>query len=166
MPKLRLASAGPACFAIVRSVRRDRSWRSPRSVDGFGQVSIAATCLDLVLLGLDIEAVEARGIKSENLGFRFHRQHRTGLLGDIGRNLERHELVDQPFRRPDPVVAPIENLVRSNPEQELGNDMSKIPRTRMDEWQRHGKTGIDVGFLGRDPAEIVQTWQAAMLNNE
>src|ERR1700680_2264440 len=137
MPKLRLAFPAPARFAMVRSVRRDRSCRSPRSVDGFGQVSIAATCLDLVLLGLDIDAVEARSIKSENLGLRFHRQNRTGLLGDIGRNLERHELVDQPFRRPDGVVTTVQDLVRPNPEQKFRNDMREIAWARMDEGQRN-----------------------------
>src|SRR6266850_7390243 len=128
MPTLRLAFPGPARFAMLRSVRRDRSCRSPRSVDGFGQVSIAATRLDLVLLGVDIDTVEARSVKSENLGLRFHRQNRTGLLGDIGRNLERHELVDQPFRRPDAVVATVKDLVWPDPEQELRNNMGEIPR--------------------------------------
>src|SRR5258708_38510108 len=101
MPRLRPAYLGPAGLPSVHPVQRVRSWRSPRRVDGFGQVSIAATCLDLVLLGFDIDAVEAGSIKSEDLGFRLPRQNRTRLLGGIGRNLQPHEIVDQPFRRPD-----------------------------------------------------------------
>jgi len=36
----------------------------------------------------------------------------------------------------------------------------------MDEGQRNRETGIDIGFLGRDPAEIVKARQAAVLDNE
>ena len=81
-------------------------------------------------------------------------------------NFERHELVDQPFRRPDAVVAAVQDLVRPNPEQQFGNDMGEIPRARVDEGQRHREAGIDIGFLGRDPAEIVKARQAAMLDDE
>ncbi len=36
----------------------------------------------------------------------------------------------------------------------------------MDERQRHRKTAKDIGFLHRDPAEIIQPRQAAMLDDE
>src|SRR5258705_5926362 len=119
MPRLRLAGPGVAGFAPVRSVRRDHPWRSPWRVDGFGQMGIPAACPDLLLLGFDIYAVEARRIEAKNLDFRLHRQDRTGFLGDVGGNFESHELVDQPLRRPDSVVAAIEDLVRPNPKQQL-----------------------------------------------
>src|SRR6202171_6291236 len=166
MPKFRLAFQGSAGFAAARPFRHRLSWRSPWRVYGFRQMGITAARLDLLLLGLDINAVEAGSIKSEDLGFRLHRQNRTGLLGDIGRNLERHELVDQPFRRPDGVVTTVQDLVRPNPEQKFRNDMREIAWARMDEGQRHRETGIDIGFLGRDPAEIVKARQAAMLDDE
>src|ERR1700726_3694805 len=129
-------------------------------------MGIAAARLDLLLLGFDINAIEARSVEAENLGFRLHRQDRAGLLADIVWNLERHELVDQPFRRPDAVVTAVQDLVWSDPEQEFRNDVAEIPRARMDERQRYGETSIDVGFLGRDPAEIVKARQAAMLDDE
>src|SRR5882757_11564568 len=103
MPKLRPAFPGPVRVAIARSVPRDPSCRSPRRVDGFGQMGITAARLDLLLLGLDINTVEARSIETKNLDLRLHRQNRTGLLGDIGGNFECHELVDKPLRRPDGV---------------------------------------------------------------
>src|SRR3984957_9614887 len=166
MPKFRLAFQGSAGFAAARPFRRRLSWRSPWRVYGFRQMGITAARLDLLLLGLDINAVEAGSIKSEDLGFRLHRQDRTGLLGDIGRNLERHELVDQPFRRPDGVVTTVQDLVRPNPEQKFRNDMREIAWARMDEGQRNRETGIDIGFLGRDPAEIVKARQGAKLDDE
>src|ERR1700680_237265 len=128
MPKFRLAFQGSAGFAAARPFRHRLSWRSPWRVYGFRQMGITAARLDLLLLGLDINTVEARSIKSEDLGFRLHRQNRTGLLGDIGGNFECHELVDQPLRRPDGVVAAVKDLVRSNPEQELRNDVGEISR--------------------------------------
>src|SRR6202022_4236933 len=67
---------------------------------------------------------------------------------------------------PDTVVAAVKQLVLTEPEQQLGNDMSKIARARMNERQRDGKPAIDVGFLGSDPAEIVQPRQTAVFDNE
>src|SRR5882672_4167665 len=131
MPIFRPASYESAGFATGPPLRHQHSWQSPWRVDGFGQVGIATARPDLLLLGFDINAVTARSIETKNLGFRLHRQNRTGLLGDVGRNFECHELVDQPLRRPDAVVAAVKDLVRSNPEQELGNDVSKISRARM-----------------------------------
>src|SRR5258708_21126113 len=107
-------------------------------------MGITAARLDLLLLGLDINAVEAGSIKSEDLGFRLHRQNRTGLLCDIGRNLERHELVDQPFWRPDGVVTTVTDLVRPNPEQKFTNDIREIAWARMDEGQRQRETVIAI----------------------
>src|ERR1700738_4726697 len=137
MPKFRLACHGSAGFAAARPFRLRPSWRSPWRVDGFGQVGIATARPDLLLLGFDINAIEARSVEAENLGFRLHRQDRTGLLADIVRNLERHELVDQPFRRPDAVVTTVQDLVRPNPEQKFRNDMREIAWARMDEGQRN-----------------------------
>ena len=44
--------------------------------------------------------------------------------------------------------------------------MGEIAWARVDERQSHRQAGIDVGFLGCDPAKIVEAWQAAMLDNE
>src|SRR5258706_10707539 len=112
MPKFRPACHGSAGFAAARPFRHRLSWRSPWRVYGFRQMGITAARLDLLLLGLDINAVEAGSIKSEDLGFRLHPQKPTGLLCDIGRNLERHELFDQPFWRPDGGVATLQDLVQ------------------------------------------------------
>src|ERR1700730_3025766 len=166
MPISRLAWHGSAGFATGRPPRHHRSWRSPWRVDGFGPVGITAARPDLLLLGFDVNAVKPRSIETKNLGFRLHRQNRTSLLGDIGRNLERHELVDQPFRRPDGVVTTVQDLVRTNPEQKFRNYMREIAWAPMNEGQANGGTGIDIGFLGRDPAEIVKARQAAMLDDE
>ena len=84
----------------------------------------------------------------------------------VVRNFEGHELVDQPFRRPDAVVAAVQDFVGAEPEQQLRNDMGEIARARVDERQRDGEAGVDIGLLRRDPAEIVKTRQAAMLDDE
>ncbi len=129
-------------------------------------MSITTAGLDLLLLGLDIDAVDARGVEAQDFRLGLHRQHRAGFLGDIGRDFERHELVDQPFRRPDAVVAAVQDLVGAYPEQQFGDDVGEVAGAAVDEGQRYRKAGIDVGFLGCDPAEIVQPRQPAVLDNE
>ena len=129
-------------------------------------MGIAAARADLLLLGFDIDSVESRGVKTQDLDLVLHCQNRAGLLGDFGGNFERHEFVDQPFRRPDAVIAAVEDFIRSDPEQQLRDDMGKIPGARMDERQRHRQASIDIGFLRGDPAEVVQPRQAAMLDDE
>ena len=44
--------------------------------------------------------------------------------------------------------------------------MGEIAGTRVNERQRHREAAIDVGLLRRDPAEIVEARQAAMLDDE
>ena len=82
------------------------------------------------------------------------------------RNFEGHEFVDQPFRRPDAVVAAVQELVRPNPEQQFGHDMAEIAGTGVNEGQHDSEAAVNVGLLRGDPAEIVKTRQAAVLNDE
>src|SRR5262249_30091139 len=121
---------------------------------------------DLRLLLFHVDAVEPRRVEAKDLLLRLGRQLDARLLGDIGRQLEGHELVDEPFRGPDPVVAAIEDLVLTDPEQEFRDDVGEIAWPRVDERQGHGKASIDIRLLRRDPAEIVETRQATMLDNE
>src|SRR5580692_4316312 len=92
------------------------------------------------------------------------RQSRPGLFRLLLRNLEGHEFVYQPLRRPDAVVAAVQELVRSKPEEELRHNVAEIPRARMNEWQRDREAAIHIGVLRGDPAEIVKPRQAAVFN--
>ena len=129
-------------------------------------MGVSAGRVDFLLLIRDVDAIEARRIEAENFRLVFERQGRAGLLGDVVGNLERHELVDQPFGRPDGVVAAVEQLVGPKPEEQLRHHMTEITRARVDEGQRHRQPAVDVGLLRRDPTEVVEARQAAVLDDE
>ena len=44
--------------------------------------------------------------------------------------------------------------------------MAEITGTSVNEGQRHSEAAVNVGLLRGDPAEIVKTRQAAVLNDE
>src|SRR5580704_2588006 len=94
------------------------------------------------------------------------RQSRSGLLRLLLRNLEGHEFVDQPFRRPDAVVAAVQELVRPKPEEKLRHHVAEITGASVNERQRNREAAIHVGFLRGDPAEVIEARQATMFNDE
>src|SRR3984957_16941086 len=136
------------------------------SVDGFGEMCVSPSRLDLLLLRLNVDAVQSSGVKAQDLLLRLERKNRPGLLRLFLWNLEGHEFVDQPFRRPDAIVAAVQKLVWANPEQQLGHDMAEITGAGVNEGQRDSEAAVHVGFLRGDPAKIVKTRQAAVLNDE
>src|SRR6056297_1092224 len=119
----------------------------------------------LLLLGLHVDAVEPRRVPPEYLFLDLVGELHAAFRGDVYGDLEVPELLDEPLRRPDRVVRPEEQVVLAHPEEQLGQHLGEIPRAGVDERQRHGKPAIDVRFLHRDPAEIVQPRQAAMLDD-
>ena len=127
---------------------------------------VSARRLDLLLLRLNVDAIQSSRVEAQYLLLRLERQNRPGLLRLFLRNFEGHEFVDQPFRRPDAVVAAVQELVRPNPEQQFGHDMAEIAGTGVNEGQRDSEAAVNVGFLRGDPAEVVKTRQAAMFNDE
>src|SRR5580704_10307667 len=136
------------------------------SVDGFGEMCVSPSRLDLLLLRLNVDAIQSSRVKAQDLLLRLERQNRPGLLRLFLWNLEGHEFVDQPFRRPDAVVAAVQQLVRSNPEQQFRHNMAEIAGTGVNEGQRHSEAAVHVGFLRSDPAEVIKARQAAVFNDE
>src|SRR5580698_812862 len=89
------------------------------SVDGFGEMCVSPSRLDLLLLRLNVDPIQSSRVEAQDLLLRLERQNRSGLLRLLLRNFEGHEFVDQPFRRPDAVVAAVKELVRPKPEEKL-----------------------------------------------
>src|SRR5262249_54962675 len=85
---------------------------------------------------------------------------------NILRQLKGHELLDEPLRLPQRIVAAEENLVWANPEEQIRDDLGKVAWTRVNEWQSDGYAAVDVRFLGGDPAEVLQARQSHMFHNE
>ena len=63
----------------------------------------------------DVDPVQAGGIFAQDLPLDIEGQIHVVLLFQVLRQLERHELFDQPLRRPDGVVAAEAQLVRAEP---------------------------------------------------
>ena len=82
--------------------------------------------LDLLLLRRDVDAIEARRIEAENFRLGLERQGPIRSPWSRRREFRSHELVDQPFRRPDAVVAAVKELVGPEPEQQFGHHMAEI----------------------------------------
>ena len=127
---------------------------------------VSARGFDLLLLRLDVDAIQSSRIESEYLLFRLERQNRPGLLRLFLWNFEGHEFVDEPLRSPDAIVATVQQLVWPDPEEQFGHNVAKIAGTGMNERQRDREAAIDVGFLRGDPAEVIEAREAAMFNDE
>src|SRR5208282_5060300 len=138
-----------------------RTYCSLGRVNGPSEMRVSARLLDLLLLRLDVDAIQSSRIETEYLLLRLERQNRPGLLRLLFRNFEGHEFVDQPLRSPDAIVAAVQELVWPNPEEQFGHNVAEIARTGVNERQRDRKAAIDVGFLRGNPAEIVKARQAA-----
>ncbi|NDW04537.1 hypothetical protein GTK09_08865 [Jiella sp. 40Bstr34] len=57
------------------------------------------------------------------------------------------------------------DLIRLDPEQELGDHPGEVARSRMDEPQDESEAAIDVRLLCRDPAEVIETRRPAMFDD-
>src|SRR5258705_3166787 len=96
------------------------------------------------LLRGDVDAVQPRRIQTEDLLLGFEVERHAALAGDGVGQFECHESIDEPVRRPDAVVAAVEELVRAQPHQQLRDHVSKILRLLPDERQRHSEATVDV----------------------
>src|SRR5579863_6726385 len=95
-------------------------------------------------LRVRIDSIKARGVQAENLALVFHRQVHAVLRLNVFWQLEGHEPVDQPLWLPDGVIAAKENLVRPDPEEQVGNDLGKVARARVNERQGYRQPAIDI----------------------
>jgi hypothetical protein len=120
--------------------------------------------VDVELAG-DLEVVEPGRVQAEDLLALVDRDGAVLAL-HVFRDLEVDELLDQPFRLPDGVVAAEQDAVLADPVEQLADDLREVPRAAVDE--RHGdrEPAVDVGFLGGDPAEVLEPGQADVLDDE
>ena len=88
------------------------------------------------------------------------------VLGHVLGDLEVHELLDQPLRRPQRVVAGEQDPVLADPVDELADDLREVARPGVDERHRDGQPAVHVGLLGGDPAEVLQPGQPDVLDDE
>src|SRR5712675_1248057 len=95
-------------------------------------------------LSRDVDAIEAGRVFAQDLALVLDGQIDVVFLFQILRHFERHELLDQPLRRPDSIVAAEAQLVGAEPKQQIGHDLGKIPRARMYRGDGHREPGIDV----------------------
>src|SRR6516225_3065607 len=114
----------------------------------------------------DVDPVQAGGVFAQDLALDLESQIHVVLLFQVLRQLERHELLDQPLGGPDGIVAAEAQLVRAEPEQQIGHDLAKISGPEIDKGHCHRQPGEDVGFLRGDPAEIVQPGQTDVLHDK
>src|SRR6218665_1234470 len=119
-----------------------------------------------LLLRLDIDAVQPCRVEPEDFFLRRQRQLHAGFLADGFRQFEGHEFLDQPLGRPDAVVAAVEYLVLADPEQQLRDHMREVFRTRVNRGQHDRQARVEFRLLGGDPAKIVQTRQATVLDDK
>src|SRR5438128_2488159 len=80
----------------------------------------------------DIDSVETSGVFAQDLALSLEGQSHVVLLFQVLRELEGHELVDKPSRRPNRIVAAEAQLIRAEPEQQIGHDLTKISGPEMD----------------------------------
>src|SRR5674536_155612 len=103
--------------------------------DAVGELLVADVELvtrELLLLRLDVDAVEPGNVLAHDLLVRLHRQRDAVLLFNVARELEGHEPVQQPVRAPDREVGT--QMIRSGPSQKsrlamtLANSRARWPR--------------------------------------
>src|SRR5260221_1265156 len=118
----------------------------------------------LVLLA-DINVVQPSRVLAKNLLLHLQGE-RTGFRHKICWQLEIHELIYYPFWLPKRVVAAEKNAVRSQPEEELADNLTAVTGTGMDQGDRHGKPRVHIRFLCRDERKIVEPRQPTMFDDK
>src|SRR5215831_15676170 len=88
----------------------------------------SGTMRKLLLVPCDVDAIESGSVLAEDLLLDLRREADPELLLDVFGELEGHELLHDPARVPDRIVAGKEQLVGPNPKQQIGEDFSKVPR--------------------------------------
>src|SRR5260221_13682813 len=122
--------------------------------------------IDLLHVFVRVNPIEPRRIETKNLALGFHRHIDAELRFEVLWHLKGREFLNQPLGFPDSIVAAEQHLIRANPEEQVRHYLSKVARAGVDERQYHRQTSIYVTLLGGDPAEILQAWQACVLNDE
>src|SRR5258708_22064189 len=67
---------------------------------------------------------------------------------------------------PDGEVRAIDDTVRAKPEEQIGHHFGKEARTVVDEGERHSQGAVHIWTACGNPAEIIETRQANMVDNE
>src|SRR5436309_38407 len=122
--------------------------------------------LVFLLLLLDVDAPHLGGVFPEDLLLVLHREVDAVLLLQILREFEVQEVFDDPFRMPQGVVRAEEDPVRAEPVQEIRHHLGKVPRPGVDECHRHRHAGVDVLVLRGDPAEVIESRESDMRDDE
>lgn len=118
---------------------------------------------DLELFGYG-EVVHRGGVEAEDLALLVGGQRR--VFGHVLGDLEVDEPFDQPFRGPERVVAGELDAVFVEPVEKFADDLGEVARAGVDERHRDGESGVDVGFLGGDPAEVFEPGEPAVFDDE
>src|SRR6266516_4118654 len=77
-------------------------------------------------LPLDINAVESGNIATDDLLLDLIGQIHSIFGFEVSRELESHEIVEEPVRIPDGEVGSPDNPVGPNPEEQVGHDFGKV----------------------------------------
>src|SRR5215470_13540397 len=120
----------------------------------------------LLLLYVYVDPVQPGRVLAEDLPLDIQGEADPELLLDVFRDLEGHELVHDPAWMPDGVVARKKQLVSTDPPQEIGHHLAEVTRTAVNERHDHGQPSVHIALLGRDPAEVLEAWQSAVLDDE
>ena len=118
-------------------------------------------------LGRHRDVVERRRVQAQDLLLAGRVDAReVGVLLAVG-VVPVHEALDLPLRFPDAVVAAEGHLVLADPEQQLAHHLREEPGARVHETaDDHRQAGVDVGFLGRHEAEVLDARQPDVLDDE
>src|SRR5215471_1019264 len=124
----------------------------------------------IVLNGLEfagrINAVEPGNIAADDLLFDLIGQIDAVLGFDILRQLEGHKVIELPLRVPDGEVGAVDDAVRTQPEEQVGHNLGKEAWTVVDKGESDCQRTVDVGAASGDPAEIIKSRQANVVNDE
>src|SRR5258708_29452037 len=122
--------------------------------------------IDLLHVFVRVNPIEPRRIETKNLALGFHCHIDAELRFQVLWHLKGREFLDQPLGLPDSIIAAEEYLIGANPEEQIRHRLGEVARAWMDERQYHRQACIHITLLGGDPAEILQAWQARVLDDK
>jgi hypothetical protein len=127
---------------------------------------VPLVALELLELGHGVDVVEPRDVAAEDLLLGLLGQLDAEVVLQVGRQLEGVEAVEQPLRVPDREVGAPDD--RSGPSQNsrFAITLAELARPVAEEHVRDGERGVDVRAAGRQPAEVVEPREAAVVDDE